>query len=264
MKSFNISLLDFLSSLDQQKFFDKMTIFQFRDLAELIYYLNKYWDYINSDLLQTVVTKIGDQELSSRMEEYLAISSQVKNETTAKMFALQIRDHPQLQIVRSEAAFTDVLIRLDAKWNEYTLQDADRLRQSITSIFSLASYSVSFCNVCEGTVLIKIWLRSECVPVIIRCEKMPEFVHRDKVLEVVVGGIPMHFSRSRVAKVEVTSITLLTSFCKVYAMDDTIAEANNNSNIRDSLVPRRSLGNYRAPGNEATSENKLLTIHIIQ
>ena len=128
---------------DQQKFYE---IFQFRDLPKLIYYLD---NYINCGLLQTVVTKIGDQELSSRMEEYLAISSQVKNETTAKMFALQIQDHPQLQIVRSEAAFTDVLIRLNAKWNEYTLQDADRLRQSITPSFSLASYSVSFCLILQ-------------------------------------------------------------------------------------------------------------------
>lgn len=122
-------------------------------------------------------------------------------------FAIQVRDHPELQIVRSETSFTEVFIRLNAKWNKYTLLDADRLQQSIISTYSLTSYSLSFCNVYEGTILIKIWLKSECVPVIIHTEKMPEIFHRSKVLEVFVDGIPMQFCRSRVAKIEVCSST---------------------------------------------------------
>lgn len=191
----------------QQKFFDKMKIFQFRTLPKLVYYLDEFWDYINCDLLQKVVTEIGDDQLSYRMEEYRAKLAQVKNETTAEEFAIQVRDHPELQIVRSETSFTEVFIRLNAKWNKYTLLDADRLQQSIISTYSLASYSLSFCNVYEGTILIKIWLKSECVPVIIHTEKMPEIFHRSKVLEVFVDGIPMQFCRSRVAKIEVCSST---------------------------------------------------------
>lgn len=133
-----------------------MKIFQFRTLPKLVYYLDEFWDYINCDLLQKVVTEIGDDQLSYRMEEYRAKLAQVKNETTAEEFAIQVRDHPKLQIVRSETSFTEVFIRLNAKWNKYTLLDADRLQQSIISTYSLASYSLSFCNVYEGTILIKI------------------------------------------------------------------------------------------------------------
>ena len=193
--------LPVFTTVEKCKFFDRMTLYSFTTMAKLFHYLDDFWDYINCDLLQQVVNKIGDSELSDAMEEYCTKLMQTKGETTVQQFAFQVCNQRQLQVVRSGEIFTKVLIRLHARLNEYTLHDAERLRRRFLSIYSLTSYSVAFCNVFEGTVVIKLWLRSECSPLTIQCEKLSSFVSRNHVLQILVDGIPIQLSG--VTKVEV-------------------------------------------------------------
>ena len=189
------------TTLKKHKFFDRMTLYSFKTMTKLFHYLDDFWDYINCDLLQQVVMKIGDSELSDAMKEYCTKLMQTKGETTVQQFTFQVRSQRQLQVVRSGEIFTEVLIRLHASSNKYTLLDAERLRQSFLSSYSLTSYSVAFCNVFEGTIVIKLWLKSECSPVTIQCEKLPDFVSKNDVLQILVDGVPIQFSE--VAKIEV-------------------------------------------------------------
>lgn len=193
--------LPVFTTVEKHKFFDRMTLYSFTTMTKLFHYLDDFWDYINCDLLQQVVMKIGDSELSDAMEEYCTKLMQMKRETTVQQFAFQVCNQRQLQVVRSEEFFTEVLIRLHARSNEYTLHDAERLRRSFLSTYSLTSYSVAFCNVFEGTIVIKLWLKSECSPVTIQCEKLSDFVIRNHVLQILVDGIPIQFSE--VTKIEV-------------------------------------------------------------
>ena len=193
--------LPVFTTVEKHKFFHRRTLYSFTTMTKLFHYLDDFWDYINCDLLQQVVMNIGDSELSDAMEEYYAKLMQMKGETTVQQFAFQVCNQRQLQVVRSEEFFTEVLIRLHARSNEYTLHDAERLRQSFLSTYSLTSYSVAFCNVFEGTIVIKLWLKSECSPVTIQCEKLSDFVIRNHVLQILVDGIPIQFSE--VTKIEV-------------------------------------------------------------
>ena len=200
---------DFLAGIpvftteEKPTFFNRTTVSRFTTMTELFHYLDGYWDYINCDLLQRVVMKIGNDELSDAMEDYCTKLMQTRGETTVQQFVFQVHNHPQLKIVRSREFFTEVLIRLRAQSNEYTLQDAERLRQDFLATNSLTSYSVALCDVSEGTIVIKLWLRSECSPTIIDCEKLPNFVSKSPVLEVLVDGVPIQFSHSEVTKIEV-------------------------------------------------------------
>ena len=191
------------TTVEKPNFFNRTTVSRFTTMTELFHYLDDFWDYINCDLLQKVVMKIGDDELSDEMEDYCTKFMQTRGETTVQQFVFQVRNHPQLKIVRSREFFTEVLIRLRAQSNEYTLQDAERLRQDFLATYSLTSYSVALCDVFEGTIVIKLWLRSECSPMIIHCEKLPNFVSKNPVLELLVDGIPIQFSGSEVTKIEV-------------------------------------------------------------
>ena len=196
-----LARLPVFTTVETHKFFDRMTLYRFTTMTKLFHYLDDFWDYINCDLLQQVVMKIGDSELSDAMEEYCTKLMQMKGETTVQQFAFQLRNQCQLQIVRSREFFTEVLIRLHARLNEYTLHDAERLRRNFLSTYSLTSYSVVFCNAFEGTIVIKLWLRSECSPVTIQCEKLSDFVIRNHVLQILVDGVPIQFSE--VTKIEV-------------------------------------------------------------
>ena len=193
--------LPVFTTVEKHKFFHRRTLYSFTTMTKLFHYLDDFWDYVNCDLLQQVVMKIGGSELSDAMEEYCTKLMQMKRETTVQQFTFQVRSQRQLQVVRSGEIFTEVLIRLHASSNKYTLLDAERLRQSFLSTYSLTSYSVAFCNVYEGTIVIKLWLRSECSPVTIQCEKLSDFVIRNHVLQILVDGIPIQFSE--VTKIEV-------------------------------------------------------------
>ena len=191
------------TTVEKPSFFNRTTVSRFTTTRELFHYMDDFWDYINCDLLQEIVMKIGNDELSDAMEDYCTKLMQTRGETTVQQFVFQVHNHPQLKVDRSREFFTEVLIRLRAQSNEYTLQDAERLRQDFLATYSLTSYSVALCDVFEGTTVIKVWLRTECSPMIIRCEKLPNFISNYPVLELLVNGTRIQFTASEVAKIEV-------------------------------------------------------------
>ena len=225
---FLISLPVYYRSEQHSLFFDTAVLSSYMAFPELFRYLDYFWDYINYDLLEFVIRKFGDNELNKAMNSYCTQFAEVQSITTLRQLIILEHSHPNLQIVRPSGVFIEVVVRLEAKWDQYSLLDAERLRQMFIANFSLAPYSIAFCTAHEGTIVLKLWLRSECAPVIFHCKRQPVFDSRDaKLLHITVDGIPYQFHRSEVVNVEVGSFGFsLTVQCTYYGF---LNSGTNNS-----------------------------------
>lgn len=194
-------------------FFDTAMLSLYVTFPDLFDYLDYFWDYINYDLLECVIRKFGDDELKEEMISYCTLFAEVQSVTTVQQLIVLTHNHPELQIVRPDGVFAELVVRLEANWDEYSLLDAERLRQKFISTYSLAPYSIAFCTAHEGTIVLKLWLRSECAPVIFHCKSQPVIDSRNSLLlQITVDGIPYHFHRSQIVNVEVCYHPVLV-FC---------------------------------------------------
>lgn len=194
-------------------FFDTAMLSSHTTFPDLFDYLDYFWDYINYNLLECVIRKFGDDELKEEMISYCTLFEEVQSVTTLQQLIVLTHNHPDLQIVRPDSVFTELVVRLEANWDIYSLLDAERLRQKFISTYSLAPYSIAFCTAHEGTIVLKLWLRSECAPVIFHCKSQPVIDSRNSLLlQITVDGIPYHFHRSQIINVEVCYHPVLV-FC---------------------------------------------------
>ena len=185
-------------------FLDTAVVSSCETLTELFDYLDDFWDYINYDLLKCVIRMFGDDELKEDLDTYCKQFAEVQSVTTLQQLNLLMQSHPDLEIVRPHGIFVELAMRLEANWDSYTLMDAERLRQTFISTYSLTPYSIAFSSAEEGTIVLKLWLRSECAPMIFHCKSQPIIDSRhSRILQITVDGIPYQFAQSQVVTVEV-------------------------------------------------------------
>jgi len=204
-RQFLLSLIVNCGTEQHINFFDTAEIVSCETFPDLFYYLNYFWDYINYDLLECVIRVFGDGELKKDLDLYRTQFAEVQSVTTLQQLSLLMQSHPDLQIVRPHGVFVELAVRLQADWDSYTLMDVERLRQTFISTYSLTSYSIAFSSAEEGTIVLKLWLRSECVPMIFHCKSQPIVDSRhSRILQITVDGIPYQFPLSQVVTVEVS------------------------------------------------------------
>ena len=204
-QQFLLSLIVNCGTEQHVNFFDTAEIASCETFPDLFYYLNYFWDYINYDLLECVIRVFGDGELKKDLDIYRIQFAEVQSVTTLQQLKLLMQNHPDLQIVRPHGVFVEVAVRLQADWDSYTLMDVERLRQTFISTYSLTPYSIAFSSAEEGTIVLKLWLRSECVPMIFHCKTQPIVDSRhSRILQITVDGIPYQFPLSQVVTVEVS------------------------------------------------------------
>ena len=186
-------------------FLDTAVVSSCETLTELFNCLDDFWDYINYDLLKCVIRMFGDGELKKDLDTYSTQFAEVQSVTTLQQLSLLMQSHPDLQIVRPHSMFVELAVRLEADWDSYTLMDAEGLRQAFISTYSLTPYSIAFSSAEEGTIVLKLWLRSECAPMIFHCKSQPIVDSRhSRILQITVDGIPYQFPQSQVVTVEVS------------------------------------------------------------
>ena len=189
-------------------FLDTAVVSSCETLTELFDCLDDFWDYINYDLLECIIRVFGDGELKEDLDIYRTQFAEVQSVTTLQQLKLLMQSHPDLQIVRPHGVFVEVAVRLQADWDSYTLMDAERLRQTFISTYSLTPYSIAFSSAEEGTIVLKLWLRSQCAPMILHSRSqliLDSDSRNSRILQITVDGIPYQFFRSQVVTVEVST-----------------------------------------------------------
>jgi len=207
---FLLSLPVCYKSEQRNPFFDTAILSSYMTFPDLFDYLDHYWDYINYDLLECVIRQFGDDELKEEMNSYCTQFAEVQSVTTLQQLIVLAHSHPVLQIARPHDVFIELVVELDANWDKYSMLDAERLRQNFISTYSLAPYSIAFCTAHEGTIVLKLWLRSECAPVIFHCKSQPVIDSRNsKLLQITVDGILYQFHSFQIASVEVCQLSFM-------------------------------------------------------
>ena len=124
-------------------FFQQLTDFVEKDttIGKIWMKLSGYWNFLNYTLLENLVHKFGDHTLKADMKKYVKDLRKFRNETRlcefARHFSIQLQEH-DLQ----EHDLQDFVIKLEQRWDKYTLEDLEKLEENITHEFFSPSFAM--------------------------------------------------------------------------------------------------------------------------
>ena len=161
----------------------KMTI------AEMWIELNSYWNFLNYEMLQHVLTKFRNDALQERMDQYT---------TKIREFfkATRLCDFVKCWPVRGTTPPVDRLrkfieVKCQRDWNKCTLKDLDYLKGSLARKLFLPNFSIILEDISEGCVRIQLSVFPSLVEHLqadIKNTDLKEFVDMD-IEAITVDGV---------------------------------------------------------------------------
>ena len=171
-------------------FFQQLTDFVEKDTTtEKIWMkLSGYWNFLNYTLLENLVHKFGDLTLKADMKKYVKDLRKFRNETRlcefTRHFSIQLKEH-DLQ----EHDLQDFVIKLEQRWDEYTLEDLEKLKESITQEFFFPSFAMRIRSIKSGCIVVT-WT----IPTLIasalkeKIKNIAEFYKENGIVYIVIDG----------------------------------------------------------------------------
>ena len=101
--------------------------------------LEFYWDFLNYTLLEHLVNKFGDDTLKESMLRYKDSLSEFRHNTRLCDFARHFKDQVNKCFVGQEL-MKKLEVKFDKKWEDCTLEDLEKWKESITEKLLLPSY----------------------------------------------------------------------------------------------------------------------------
>ena len=147
--------LDVSQRHEHQEFIDKhlMNVDQKMTLTDLWARLGNYWDFLNFDLLEHVVSRFGSEDLKKEMKSYKCDLQPFRNAT-------RLCDFIDCWTVRGqsppETELKDFVAKVGRHWDTCTLEDLETLKGAITRKFFLPEFVLRLREVKEGCITI-IW-----------------------------------------------------------------------------------------------------------
>ena len=129
--------------------FDKGT-----DLSGLWKRLGSYWNFLNFDLLEHVVSGFGSEDLMKKMESYEFDLQSFRKATRVCDF---IACWPVRGQTPPESELREFVVKVDFQWDHCTLEDLDMLEGVITRKFFLPKFALRLREFKPGSVII-MWL----------------------------------------------------------------------------------------------------------
>ena len=130
-----------------------MTVKPGTPLFDLWGKLSMYWNFLNFNLLEYVVSKYGTKELKHKMDEYV-------NDLQSFRKATRLCDFIECWPVTGKAPETELrkfVTKMKHDWDECTLEDLDMLQGTITSKFFLPKFAFQLEEIKKGCISIT-WL----------------------------------------------------------------------------------------------------------
>ena len=124
------------------------------DLSDSWTKLSSYWDFLNFDLLEHVVTGFGSENLKKKMESYESDLQSFRKATRVCDF---IACWPVRGQTPPESELREFVAKVDYQWDHCTLEDLDMLEGVITRKFFLPKFALRLREIKPGSVRI-IWL----------------------------------------------------------------------------------------------------------
>ena len=139
---------------DHEKYFEKylqMFIDQ-KTIDGIFCCLHIYWDYLNSDLLQSIVIKYGNKSIETNMEQFLKAVDKFRRSTTLRVFWIIEGTKYRREI---PPGLERVKTRLKQNITpESTLEVVDQIRIEVADEFQLQKFSLYIEAIVDGSVVI--------------------------------------------------------------------------------------------------------------
>ena len=124
--------------------------------------LNWYWDFLNYEFLEHVIETFGSEVLKQQMQHYVEELSSFKQTTRLCDLCDFIKDDGP-----PEHTLKKVVVKMQLKWYQCTLQDVESFKKALVDMFSLKAYDILF-QKAEGEDVCVTWLTSPSVATLLQ------------------------------------------------------------------------------------------------
>ena len=150
---------------EHMKFFAERSaeIVQASSFNELFYCLNLYWDYLNYNLLESIIEQLENPELEEGMMRFSNEVNEFRKTTQLKVFCkiepfIQVKAPDDFKIVVAEHSIT----------SQSTLQTLENIRIAVTKHFNLPMFALTLAKVVPGSVIVT-WVMPRSVVELLLC-----------------------------------------------------------------------------------------------
>ena len=126
--------------------------------------LNLYWDFLNYDLLEHVVSNFGSDHLKQQMQDYVVELSTFKQTTRLCDF---IESWPCRDDEPPEDRLKKVVVKMRHEWSQCTLQDVESFKKALVHKFFLPEFDILLQAAIEGCVCVT-WLTSPSIATLLQ------------------------------------------------------------------------------------------------
>ena len=181
--------LDVSQKHEHQDFIENhlMNIHQDTTFRNLWAKLGKYWDFLNFDLLEHVISKFGSEDLKHKMKSYKYDLQSFRKSTRLCDF---IHCWPMRGQTPPETELREFIMKVGHQWDSCTLEDLESLKGVITRKFFLPEFTLRLKKLMEGSITIT-WLIP--VPFVERLQEdvqhtSIEFFMKQSIEAVIIDG----------------------------------------------------------------------------
>ena len=102
---------------------------------EIFSILNSYWNFLNCSLLAHIISKFGDEELKRELSRYITALQTFRTQTKISDFVQTCTSNP-----KPSSQCVSIKAKMGSGWEPCTLEDAEKYRQYMAYVSSLADY----------------------------------------------------------------------------------------------------------------------------
>ena len=104
-------------------------------VEEIFSILNSYWNFLNCSLLAHIISKFGDEELKRELSRYITALQAFRTRTKISDFVQTCTSNP-----KPSPQCVSIKAKMGSEWEPRTLEDAEKYRQYMAYVSSLADY----------------------------------------------------------------------------------------------------------------------------
>ena len=157
-------------------------LFSSTSVDELFAIVSSYWNLFHPALLQHLVNKLGDQDIKSRMDRYMADLHHFRNQTT-------LGDFLDKWVGEIPPGYQEFVLELGEEWRKKTVEDFEQFRIRLSRLQSFGGGHMSFMKTAKSSsILVVLALPVQLFPLNLRQKILYDFLRDENIVRVMVDG----------------------------------------------------------------------------
>ena len=157
-------------------------LFSSTSVDELFAIVSSYWNLFHPALLQHLVNKLGDQDIKSRMDRYMANLHHFRIQTT-------LGDFLDKWVGEIPPGYQEFVLELGEEWRKKTVEDFEQFRIRLSCLQSFGGGHMSFMKTAKSSsILVVLALPAQLFPLNLRQKILHDFLRDENIVRVMVDG----------------------------------------------------------------------------